>query len=264
MKIGIRRGSMGNPEMDQLFAQVAEIGFDGVELEVAADYEETMLSSDEGRAQLKQLSADSGVAIPSLCVGALWQSSPAATDESLLERSRFLIEAGIAAAADLGAAWMLVPIAPSEEEISHEECTERWIREMKRVAPVAEQADVILCPENVGRGCGKSAEDLKTLADGAASSHIKTYYDIGNATAFENDPVEEIKFLGDLIGEVHVKDREGDLLGDGIVDIRGSLAALKEIGYDDWLVLETPATDDPMAAGEYNLEYLQGVLADLQ
>jgi len=260
MKIGIRSGAMANPPMAELFAQVAEIGFEGVELEVAADYEETMLSSEEGRAELNQLSTDSGVAIPSLCVGALWTSSPAASDEKLLERSRFLIEAGIEAAGDVGAKWILIPVTPSEEEISHQECVDRWIREMQRVAPITEQADITLCLENVGRGCGKSAQDLKTLADGAGSSHIKTYYDIGNATAFENDPVEEIKFLGDLIGEVHIKDREGDLLGDGIVDIPGSLAALREIGYDDWLVLETPATDDPMAAGRHNLQYLRGLL----
>ncbi len=37
MNIGIRQGSMANPPMDQLFAQTAEIGFEGVELEVAAN-----------------------------------------------------------------------------------------------------------------------------------------------------------------------------------------------------------------------------------
>ncbi len=219
-----------------------------------------MLSAKEGRAELNQLSADSGVAIPSLCVGGLWNSSPAASDEKLLERSRFLIEAGIEAAVDVGAKWILLPVTPCEQEISHQESVDRWIREMQRVAPITEQADIILCLENVGRGCGKSAAELKTLTDGAGSSHIKTYYDIGNATAFENDPVEEIRFLGDLIGEVHIKDYEGELLGDGRVDIAGSLAALREIGYDDWLVLETPATEDPMAAGRKNLEYLRGLL----
>jgi len=260
MKIGIRTGSMGNPPMDQLFSQVAELGFDSVELEVAADYEETMLASEEGRAQLKQMSAETGVEIGSLCVGALWTSSPAATDEKLLARSRHLIEAGIEAAVDLGAQWILLPITPAEEEISHQECTERWIREMKRVAPVAEKADVILCLENVGRGCGKSAAELKTLADGTASSHVKTYYDIGNACNFGNDALEEIELLGDLIAMVHVKDYNGTLLGEGDVDIPACIAKVKEIGYDGWLVLETPGTDDPMAAGKHNLEYLQALL----
>jgi L-ribulose-5-phosphate 3-epimerase len=261
MKIGIRNGSMGNPETPQLFSQVAEIGFDGVELDVPRDYADCYLFQDEGKAMLSQLSLDTGVDIPSLCIGALWEYSPAAADQQRLSAARYLLESTIETAADLGARWILVPVTPSEEEIEHAEGTSRWVAEMSRVARNAESADVILALENVGRGYGKSAGELKHMCEQVGSSHLKVYYDIGNATAFENDPIEEIEILGNLIAEVHVKDYEGTLLGEGIVDIPGSLAALREIGYDDWLVLETPPTDDPMAAGRHNLEYLEGLRA---
>ncbi|MGD9495670.1 MAG: sugar phosphate isomerase/epimerase family protein [Armatimonadota bacterium] len=260
MKIGIRNGSMGFPEMGELFAQAAQIGFDGVELDVRADWENEPVLSPEGRAQIKQLADETGVEVPSLCVGALWKFSPAAGDPQLLDTARHLLRASIEAAEDLGASWILVPVTPSEEEISHEQCQQRWIREMQRVAPEAEWANVTLCLENVGRGCGKSAQDLKTLVDGVGSPYVLTYYDIGNACAFGHDAVEEIRYLAELIGMVHVKDREADLLGQGIVDIPGCVDVLREIGYDGWLILETPATDDPLAAGNYNLAYLRDVV----
>ena len=60
---------------------------------------------------------------------------------------------------------------------------------------------------------------------------------------------------------MHIKDREADLLGEGIVPIADCLGALRAIGYDDWLVLETPPTDDPEAAGKHNLDYLRGLLS---
>lgn len=260
MKIGIRNGSMGFPEMADLFEQAAQIGFDGVELDIRADYEEEPVLTDEGREEIRRLSADTGVEVPTLCIGALWKYSPAATDEELLRTARHLLRASIEAAADLGCGWILVPVTPAEEELSHEECRARWIREMKAVAPLAEEAGVILCLENVGRGCGRSAEDLAALVEGVGSPNVLTYYDIGNACAFGHDAVEEIRMLAERIGVVHVKDREADLLGQGIVDIPGCVDVLREVGYDGWLILETPATDDPLEAGNYNLAYLRDVV----
>ncbi len=260
MKIGIRNGSMGFPEMDELFEQAAQIGFDGVELDIRAEYEDELVLSEAGRERIRALSEKTGVEVPSLCIGALWQYSPAASGEELLETARHLLAAGIEAAADLGARWILVPVTPAEEEISYEECQARWIREMRAIAPVAEQAGVSLCLENVGRGCGQSAEDLKSLTDGVSSPNVLTYYDIGNACAFGNDAVAEIEYLAELIGVVHVKDREADLLGDGIVDIPLCVDTLRDIGYDGWLILETPPTDDPLEAGNYNLAYLRDIV----
>ncbi len=246
--------------MADLFEQAAEIGFDGVELDIRADYEnEPVLSADE-RAQIKQLSQESGVDVPSLCVGAFWQYSPAAGDETLLRTAREILSASIEAAADLGARWILVPVTPADTEISHEECQERWIREMQTAAPLAQAAGVVLCLENVGRGCGKSAQDLRALVEGVDSDHVLTYYDVGNACAFGNDPVAEIKDLAELIGVVHIKDHEGQLLGEGIVDIPQCVKTLREVGYDGWLILETPATDDPLQAGNYNLQYLREIV----
>jgi len=260
MKIGIRNGSMGFPEMQELFEQAAEIGFDGVELDIRADWEDEVVMSEEGREEIKRLSEESGVEVPSLCIGALWQYSPAATDEELLETSRTIIAAAIEAAADLGAGWILVPVTPSDEDISHEECQRRWIAEMQKAAPIAEAAGVVLCLENVGRGCGKSADDLLALVAGVDSPVVRTYYDVGNACAFGHDAVEEIRALAEVIGVVHIKDREGDLLGEGIVDIPGCVDTLREVSYDGWLILETPPTDDPLEAGNYNLEYLRDVV----
>ena len=55
MKIGIRNGSMGFPEMAGLFEQAAQIGFDGVELDIRAAWEDEPVMSTEGRAEIKQL-----------------------------------------------------------------------------------------------------------------------------------------------------------------------------------------------------------------
>ncbi len=64
MKIGIRNGSMGFPEMDELFEQAAQIGFDGVELDIRAEYEDELVLSEAGRERIRALSEKTGVEVP--------------------------------------------------------------------------------------------------------------------------------------------------------------------------------------------------------
>jgi sugar phosphate isomerase/epimerase len=44
-------------------------------------------------------------------------------------------------------------------------------------------------------------------------------------------------------------------MGEGWVNMAAVSGALKAVGYDGWLVLETPATDDPHAAAARNLKF---------
>ena len=70
------------------------------------------------------------------------------------------------------------------------------------------------------------------------------YFDLANVVAGGMDSATEIRALGPLIRRVHFKDARvtaGDCPpGLGWVDFAASSEALDEIGYDGWVVLETP------------------------
>lgn len=259
MKIGIRDGCLQQP-WPAAFEMAARVGFDGLELDLGADYAETMLWHVEGRRKLHEIIGASGLELASFCTGVCWTYSPASNDPAVRDRIQDMLATTCEHAAEFGVTWILVPVTPGEEGVSHETGTERWIAMMAALAPRAAALGVVLCLENVGRGYGKSAAELAHMVDTVASAGLKTYYDVGNALAFGNDPVAEIRFLADRLGEVHIKEREADLLGEGVVPIPGCLAALREVGYDDWLVLETNPTADPEAAARHNLAYLRGLL----
>jgi L-ribulose-5-phosphate 3-epimerase len=258
MKIGIRDGCLQQP-WPAAFEMAARAGFDGLELDLGADYEQTLLWSADGRRQLHDLIEASGVELASFCAGVCWTYSPASDDPATRGRIRDMLATACAHSAELGVKWILVPVTPGEEGVTHEIGTRRWIEMMADLAPLAADLGVILCLENVGRGYGKSAAELAHMVDTVSSPGLKVYYDVGNALAFGNDPVAEIEFLGDRIGEVHIKERDADLLGEGVVPIAACLSALLALGYDGWLVLETAPTADPEAAARHNLEYLRGL-----
>ena len=151
---------------------------------------------------------------------------------------------------------ILVPVTPGAPE-EGEEAPVRWIEELRQVAPAAEASQVRLAVENVGRGCGKTADALLRIVNGVQSPSVQVYYDFGNGLSLAGDPVGEIGKLGQHIVQVHAKDPGGQYLGEGRLDMAAVSAALKGIGYDGWIVLETPATDDPTAAAARNLKFLK-------
>ena len=53
---------------------------------------------------------------------------------------------------------------------------------------------------------------------------------------------------------IHVKDTGGHL-GEGKVDFSAVSAAIREIKYDGYLVLETPSGDDASASAARNLSF---------
>jgi sugar phosphate isomerase/epimerase len=66
--------------------------------------------------------------------------------------------------------------------------------------------------------------------------------------------------LGKRTSMIHIKDKGGNLLGEGEVDWDGCIKAIRRIGYDGWLVLETRATDDPRKAAEENLKFIKNAI----
>ena len=92
------------------------------------------------------------------------------------------------------------------------------------------------------------------MADVAGPDVVGVYYDVGNAVYLGFDPAEEIETLGKRIVGMHIKDTAKELgdsrLGRGRVDLPAALAAMRRVGYDGWLMLETSPRDGDAAVRE--------------
>ncbi len=105
---------------------------------------------------------------------------------------------------------------------------------LRELAPEAEKADVILGLENT-----ISAEDNVRIMDRARSKNVLVYYDVGNSTHAGFDVVKEIRWLGkDRICQMHLKDNP-NFMGEGKIQFVPIVAAIRDIGFKGWAVLET-------------------------
>ncbi|MBD3184035.1 TIM barrel protein [Candidatus Poribacteria bacterium] len=258
MKYGARDGVLRQP-WDKLFEEAAKIGFDGVELDLGANYADTMMWSQKGRDHLKKLSERSGVELAAVCLGVMWGTSLANPDPQVQQEAKDIIKSTIMFCKELGAGFILVPITPFRDgDIEPDQAVDNWIEGLKPCASLAEENKVFLAVENVGGGVCPSAKRQMQIIEGVDSPYVQAYYDFGNGLGLGNDPVEEINLLGEEhIAAIHAKAPGGTYLGEGKLDFDAVAEAIKGIGYDGYVILETAATDNPSEAASKNLAYLK-------
>jgi L-ribulose-5-phosphate 3-epimerase len=260
MKYGIRDGCL-RMGWKESFAAAGRLGFDGLELDIGANFRETPWWSAAGQEQIRGWARESGCRLASVCLGAYWKLSPADPDPAVRAEALEVTTGSLRICREMGIEGILAPVTPGPGT-DNETGTARWVEFLRACAPALEETGVTLALENVGRGYGQSAARLLGLIEASAAPHLGVYYDPGNGLGLGQDPVAEIRQIGPRMALMHAKDSGGTYLGEGKLDWPSVIAAIREIGYDGWQTLETPATDDPPAAAARNLAFLRAQFGD--
>jgi len=128
------------------------------------------------------------------------------------------------------------------------------VSRLKNIAAKAEKAEVTLAVES-----WLSAEEHIAMLDRIGSPAVQVYYDVANSHKMGYDIYQEIRTLGRRICQFHAKDYD-NLYGKGSIDFAKVRAAMDEVGYRGWLVME--GTKMPLGVDEscrYDAEYLRTV-----
>lgn len=214
-------------------------GLAGVEVRVGGGADRLEIADPQARQRYKDQMKETGLVVSSLQMGLL-NEFPLASDP----RGPAWLEQCIEAAHDLGARVILVAFfGKGDLQVDHrlkKKDVDVVVRRIKAVAPQAKEAGVILGLENY-----LSAKANLEILDRIGHDSVGIYYDVRNTTDMGFDPPTEIRLLKDRIAQFHFKDGE-HYLGEGIVKYPPIAEAIKEIGYQGWIVLETsnPSRDE--------------------
>ena len=243
----------------------ARVGAEGLELNIDANALWTQRLDRSARQALRQQAQDAGLLWTSLCMNAHWVFNLASPDVRIRDVGVSLLIDAIDLAQDLGASAILVP--GCDQPQSPENRWQLFCDGVLRAVARAERAGVTLALEAVGKPFLFNTEKLlQMIEDCGGSSALGVYLDVGNATSGGMDPAAEIRAAGGRATLVHVKDwnpanRAERQLGAGAVNMTASLAALREIGYDGYLVVElSPDPDEPDAVARHSVQYLADAL----
>lgn len=239
------------------FARAKRLGLAGVEFNLKRT--ELRDSSASRLASLKAAKAQSGLAISALVMGEHNYGGLGSGNQSTRDAARIDLEQAIVWAAELEVANILVPFFGDGELISEADI-ERATAGFKELAPLAAERGVTLCFEGT-----LAAGQIIRMAEQVASPAFGCYFDVANPASRGLDPVTELRRLGALVRQVHIKEhsptQHNAPLGHGFVDHAACAAALREIGYSGWLVLETGGGLDALTARDisYTRRFYSGI-----
>ncbi len=184
--------------------------------------------------------------------GALWEFPLTSSDPAARDRGKQIVAKCLEVAGKLGATGILVvPGAvevffnPAMEVVQYDVAVQRVEEAMKELVPVAEKNKVAIGIENVWNKMFLSPLEARDFVDRFGSEYLGWFFDVGNILSV-GMPEQWIRILGERIKKVHVKDfRRNVGTLDGFVDLLEGdvnwpevMKALREVGYDDFLIAE--------------------------
>ncbi len=239
------------------FDQARTAGLDGIEVRVGGPAERLEITRPEVRKKYKDEIERTGIPIRSLMM-ALLNDCALATDP----RGPAWLQQSIDAAHDLQAKIILVAFFGTGDLLgpdgrAKEAEIDSVVSRLKTAAPHATDAGVILGIENY-----LTAEQNARILDRIGHDSVKIYYDCFNSGGTKGyDVPAEIRFLKDRIAQFHFKNGP-DFLDSGKLHYEPIAAAIKEIDYRGWIVLETSSpTGDAVADVKRNAEYARKLFA---
>jgi sugar phosphate isomerase/epimerase len=210
------------------FEMAARLGLKGVQVSFGKPGEKYDLRQESVRREYLEASKKHGVEIASLGMGMLNQVPYASSPEA----ERWVYEC-VEIMPKLQQKVVLVAFFSEGDIKDRPDLQREVVRRLKRVAPVAEKAGVVLGIES-----WLNATDHLRILDAVGSPAVQVYYDVANMTQQGYDIFKELRQIGaDRICEIHCKEN-GFLLGQGLVDFPRVKQTLDEIGWTGWLIIE--------------------------
>jgi D-psicose/D-tagatose/L-ribulose 3-epimerase len=252
MKLGMNMllwsTDVSGSEYAETFALLKDAGFDGVEIPI---FDREVEKYAELGARLDDLGLER------LAVSARGaDDNPISDDAAVRAEAVAATRANLDSAAALGASLICGPLGaplgvfsgapPTREE------KQRAVAYLQEIAPYAEERGVTIVLEYLNRFemyLTNTAADLAGLVREVDHPRVRMMYDTFHAHIEEKDPRAALQECRDVLVHVHLSENDRSTPGAGQVDWPTTFAALHEIGYDDWVVIEAFGDALPDLAG---------------
>ena len=237
---------------DDMFAQIKNAGFDGIELNVdsienASAHSLTLETTDEKLAEIRAISEKYSLPVVSVSTSLWWSVNMGSPKKENQELGRKLIGQQLKCAKIFGASGILVVPGGINEDVSILEAYKNSSELLRSCKDLIADYKLKVGVENVWNQFFMSPFDMTKFIDELDCEYISAYYDVGNVAAFSWSEYW-IEILGKRISHIHIKDfkRSSGYNGGGTwenllngdVNFKKIIPALKKIGWDGYLTAE--------------------------
>lgn len=234
----------GKASVQEKFALLKELGFDGVDMNSRQDHDEVRRAQDA-----------TGLIVHGVVGYDHWGKPLSHPDPNVRAEGLASLERAVRDAKAYGGTSVLVVPAVVSKEVSYADAYERSQAELRKLLPLAEELDIRILIENVWNNFLLSPLEMARYIDEFESPMMGVYFDVGNVVRY-GWPEQWIQALGDRIGKLDIKEYSRELqnsqgpragfgvkLGDGDCDWPAVMQALSDIGYTGWATAEVRGGD---------------------
>ena len=241
-----------NGSMEQAIREIAAAGYKGTEM-----FDGNVADYADRPDDLRRLLDEAGLALVSVYTGANF------VYEEILPDELHRVHRAAGLAATFGAEQLVVGGGARRAAGTPESDYDRLGTALDTVTDIAEEHGLSACYHPHLTTIVESPDELDRLM---SLTRIGFCPDTAHLAAGGGDPAALIRRYPDRITHVHLKDLRPDPveflpLGAGVLDFPDILRAVREAGYDSWLIVELDAyAGDPREAAEISKAYLDKLL----
>jgi inosose dehydratase len=256
MRIGYAAITWG-PDIVKAMEDISAVGFKAIQLRG-----EAFAQFGDRPKELRALLDRHGLTFAVLSSGNL-SIDPAREQEMLalhLQHARFVRDCG-------GQYLQIIDERPKGRVVAADDYR-RLGRLLTEIGKRTADAGVPLVYHHHMNSTGEKPPEVRAVLDAADPRHVRLLFDVAHYQQGGGDPVAAIREYREWIDVVHLKDvRPGGAggyefveLGRGRVDLPGVIAALRDIAFDKWAIVELDRVPDPgrtpKESAEMNKRYL--------
>jgi len=267
--------NFGKYPFEKALRNMVELGYKGTEIYPHVEI------LQKGRTELKRLLDIYGLEPVTFLMGGYGINSGvrslADTDKQRLEETIRNYKENILLAEANGFSKMLVfPGEAPRDESDIDEAFRSAARNLGPIADFAADHGIEILIETYSGALAKDAHTFLRMRELSGSENVYANVDPSNYFVVGDDVIQALKRLGSLVHGAHIKDvvRTPERYywaptGEGEVDFRSFLSALKSIGYEGWLVVEYEAGmsgryyADPERGAKESYQYITSILKSL-
>lgn len=258
MKLACQENLVPGKSLEEKLYRLEKYGYAGIEF-----WGGNIKSRAE---EIRRLCEQSKVKPSTICAG--FRGSPLDADKGQRDLAMADIKELLEVAGYIGAIGVIVvpifgqPKVPdlSPWKTAREIEFELLVKLLKDIAPHAERANSILLIEPLNRyetHFLRKLEDAVSVVKEVASPNIQIMADFFHMSIEEVNIVKSIEAAGQYIQHIHLADSTRLLPGYGHTDFEAGFAALKKIGFRNYMALECVVPGDPDLELPKCAEYLR-------
>ena len=242
---------------DEMFMQIKEAGFDGIELNMDAPgrsaHSLSVETTEDEAKEIRSISDKHGLPVVSISSSLYGEGGMGSNDPEKRKAIEKIMERQLFCAKILGASGILVVPGGISDTVSIKTAYANSLSTMKSCKSFINEYKIFVAVENVWNTFFTSPWDMMVFVDELDCPYIKAYFDVGNVLAFSR-PEYWIEIIEKRISHIHIKDflrsdyfNQGGKFTDlmtGSANWKAVVATLKNIGFSGYLTAEVEKRAD--------------------